>query len=149
MTMSSDGRPARRVYSAAEKLAVLADAERMGVAAACQKHGVNPSTFHWWRNKRDNGEDLAPKRGVPTSQRDSGSTEPEPKGKRLNPNSHGYWAAKLKEQALLTQNGVTPGNAIQVLPERSNGSHSAQEEMRRLHADNVRLRRVIAVLLGE
>jgi len=54
-----------RHRSVEEKLALLEEAEVIGVVAACRKHGVDPSTYYVWKERyeRDGVEGLRP-RGV-------------------------------------------------------------------------------------
>lgn len=40
-----------RHRSVDEKLAVLEEAEVLGVIAACRKHGVDPSTYYVWKER--------------------------------------------------------------------------------------------------
>ena len=52
-----------RHRSVEEKLALLEEAEVIGVVAACRKHGVDPSTYYIWKERyeSDGIEGLKPR----------------------------------------------------------------------------------------
>lgn len=48
---TSNGTSRRRRYTNAERAAAIADAEEIGQAAACRKHGVPQGTLSNWQRK--------------------------------------------------------------------------------------------------
>ena len=67
MSMKSNSKE-RRIFNKEEKLAILKEAEELGVRATLDKYDIYPGTYYYWKRQLFTSQDSASERQVLKSQ---------------------------------------------------------------------------------